>query len=136
MVAWVALVLLGAGFLVAASAPAVGRGDLSWPVVALLLAAPNMAMAWAAGLRPYVAVDGGRLVIQNPIRRHDLALADITEVEPTPSGLVLRLVDGRRVTAWAVSRSSVAQLTGRHTRADDVAAELRRRIAAAGVGDR
>jgi hypothetical protein len=95
-----------------------------------------MAMAWAAGLRPYVAVRDGRLVVQNPVRRHELPLSDITEVEPTPSGLVLRLREGGRVTAWAVNRSSVAQLTGRHTRADDVAAEVRRRIAAAGVGDR
>ena len=98
-----------------------------WPIGITGFAA---VLVYLFALRPYVRVEEDYLVIVNPVRRHRLALRDIREIMPTYSGIEVSGVD-RRVRAWAVQKSNLADMLGRTTRADAVVRELESIAAAA-----
>lgn len=97
-------------------------------VTYVVLVAPLAAMASLAALRPYVAVEPDGIEIQNPVRRHRILWNNVAGVTPGYSGLTFQTKEGETVTAWAVQKSNLATWRGRKTRADRVAAEIRRLV--------
>lgn len=76
---------------------------------------------WLLAVRPYVAIEGKTLVIQNPVRRRTVTLHEISGVQPGYAGLEIATTRGRTVSAWAVQRWNLSAMLGRSTSASEVA---------------
>jgi hypothetical protein len=72
--------------------------------------------------------------IQNPVRRHDLAWAEIETVVAGYDGVEITTRGDDVVVGWAVQKSNLARWLRRRTRADDVA-EFLAQAAKAAPGD-
>jgi hypothetical protein len=79
--------------------------------------------AWRWGTHPLLATSARAVVVP---------WADVERCVPSSLGLLIeRRSGGRPVVAWAVQKSNLFRWLGRRTRADDVAAALEERAAAA-----
>jgi hypothetical protein len=88
--------------------------------------------AWRWGTHPLLATSADGVVVRNPVRTVVVPWADVERCVPSSLGLLIeRRGDGRTVVAWAVQKSNLFRWLGRRTRADDVAAALEERAAAA-----
>jgi hypothetical protein len=104
-------------------------GAFMWIVrESLLFGALVTAAALVAWLRfsflPAIILTDTEVIVRNPGRTHRIDLSDAVRVEPGYGGLTLTTSTGARVVAWAVQQSNFAKWTGRHTRADEVAASI------------
>ena len=79
---------------------------------------------WLFALRPRLTLQAGRLVVQNPLRRDDLAMSEVLGARAGYSGIVIDVRPNRTVVAWAVQKSNLAGWLGRTTYADEVAAAI------------
>lgn len=73
---------------------------------------------------PAVILTSTEVIVRNPGRTHRVDLSDAVRIDPGYGGLTLTTSTGARVVAWAVQKSNFAKWTGRHTRADEVAASI------------
>ncbi|GHJ47383.1 hypothetical protein Cs7R123_47250 [Catellatospora sp. TT07R-123] len=78
-----------------------------------------------ATLRPRVTLTDTELIVRNPMRTYQVALADVASVDNGYSGLVVVLRDDTKLQVWAVQKSNLARLLNRQTRSDEVAAAIR-----------
>ncbi|QDP96116.1 GNAT family N-acetyltransferase [Microlunatus elymi] len=83
----------------------------------------TLAFGWRLALHPRLRVDGDRLLIINPFRRHTFDLAEVTLLTPGGDGLIVGSAEAG-AEAWCVQKPTGAIKAGRHTRADQVCAEL------------
>jgi hypothetical protein len=81
----------------------------------LLSATP--VVAWLFTIRPYIEKVGDDLIVQNPVRRHRVRLAEVEDLSLLNTGLALRLTDGSQVVAWAVQQGLLLTVLGSETRA-------------------
>jgi Bacterial PH domain len=88
---------------------------------------------WLFAVRPRLTLRADRLVVQNPVRRHDIAMSAVLGARAGYSGIVIDVRPNRTVVAWAVQKSNLAGWLGRKTYADEVAARI---MAAAYAPDR
>jgi hypothetical protein len=82
-------------------------------------------------LRPYVALTDADLVVRNPLRARRISIGHVSRVAPGYGGLTVTTTGGTQIVAWAVQKSNLAQWTGRHTRADDVAEAINKAVESA-----
>jgi hypothetical protein len=88
--------------------------------------------AWRWGTHPLLAVSAGGVVVRNPVRTVVVPWADVERCVPSSLGLLIeRRSGGRPVVAWAVQKPNLSRWLRRPTRADEVAAALEDRAAAA-----
>ncbi len=67
---------------------------LGWAFLVVLALA-----IWSIAFRPYIAVSADTVTLRGPLRRFDLARADVVEVEPTAWGLRFTPREGARHTS-------------------------------------
>ena len=80
---------------------------------------------WRCALHPRIELDDRTICVVNPFASHVLRLDEIVAIEPSYSGLEIRVADGGRTTAWAVQRSNFSLFLGQRSRSDRVADEIR-----------
>jgi hypothetical protein len=99
---------------------------LVWGNVFLsLLASLGALVSWLRfAFRPAVILTDTDVIVRNPNGSQTVSLRDVAKVEPGYGGLTITTSAGHRVVAWAVQKSNLAKWTGRHTRADEVAASI------------
>jgi hypothetical protein len=106
---------------------AAGDDVLLW-VIAVLIAV----VAWRWSFVPYVALTEDAVVVQNMFTRTEVHYADIEAVMVSYSGVTIRRAGGRPVVPWAVQKSGRATLMHKESRADELAAAIRERLASRG----
>lgn len=101
-------------------------GGQQVPVLAIIggLAAIVLVFGWRLGLHPKLVLDDDQIEVVNPFRRARFELADITVIEPGGDGLLIGTPQ-RQADAWCVQKSTAAARSGRLTRADRIADQLR-----------
>jgi hypothetical protein len=109
---------------------ATGHGGERGLVAAAMLAAVAAGLIWFSW-RPSLTLLDDRVVVRNPLGTVTVPLRRIVATGPGYTGLVLRLADGRVVTAWAVQKTNLATWLHRETRSDRVAAQILRAAHAA-----
>ena len=92
---------------------------------ALLVAILVAIFGWLIAIRPAIVVYEHALIIQNVFRKHEIPWAAITQISATLL-LTVRTVDGRKISAWAISSSGRARLRGQASKAEEIALELER----------
>ncbi|MGC5022645.1 PH domain-containing protein [Micromonospora sp. DT47] len=99
---------------------------LGWAnVFVSLLASLGALVSWFRfAFRPSVVLTDTEVIVRNPNGSQHVSLRDVAKVEPGYGGLTITTSTGERVVAWAVQKSNLATWTGRHTRADEVAASI------------
>lgn len=83
---------------------------------------------WRWYMVPYVAVTPEALVVRGVFSRRTVDYDAIRRARPGLYGVRIETTDQGSVTAWAVQKSKFAEWTHRHTRADDVVAEIMDRV--------
>lgn len=93
----------------------------------------SLVVAWAFGSRPYVELNLSDRAVRlcQPVGKVQvLPLADIVDVQPSRSGLLIALRDGRIKAAWAVQTSIMDRRSHPSgTRSDRVASAIRAAMA-------
>jgi hypothetical protein len=117
--------VLAAG--VTLSGGAAGDDLLLW-VIAVAIAV----IAWRWSFVPYVALTQDAVIVQNMFNRVEVPYTDIESVAVSYSGVTIRRAEGRPVVPWAVQKSGRATLMHKESRADELAAAIRDRLASAG----
>ncbi|WP_430501289.1 PH domain-containing protein [Micromonospora trifolii] len=99
---------------------------LAWGnVFVSLLAGLGGLVSWFRfAFRPAVTLTDTDVIVRNPNGSQQVSLSDVAKVEPGYGGLTITTSTGEHVVAWAVQKSNLAKWTGRHTRADEVAASI------------
>jgi hypothetical protein len=100
-------------------------------VVMWALAILVMVSVWRWYLVPYVALTADRVVVRGVFARRTVGYGAIRRARPGLYGVRIETEDQGAVTAWAVQKSKFSEWTHRHTRADDVVAEIMHRVHAA-----
>jgi hypothetical protein len=88
---------------------------------------------WLFAGRPRLTLRADRLVVQNPVRRYDIAMSAVLGARAGYCGIIIDVRPNRTVVAWAVQKSNLSGWLGRKTCADEVAARV---MAAAYAPDR
>lgn len=88
--------------------------------------------AYRAYVPTRVEASSAGIVVVNPLRTHELAWADVDRIS-SERFLALHRRDGTTLHCWAVQAANAARLSGRRSRADEVAERLRTIAAAAGT---
>ncbi|MET8262181.1 PH domain-containing protein [Micromonospora sp. NPDC005553] len=106
-------------------------GLLSWLALGSVLASALAIVGallswWRFAWRPAVILTDTEVILRNPNASQHIALRDVRIVDAGYGGLTITTSTNERVVAWAVQKSNLAKWTGRHTRADDVAASITR----------
>ena len=83
---------------------------------------------WRKAFVPFVALMPHDLIVQNRLSNTSIPYADIKGVSGGYYGLIIRLRQGRVVTAWAVQKSNAARWLNKRTRVDDVADAIMARV--------
>ncbi|MCG5462883.1 hypothetical protein AB0K35_31285 [Micromonospora sp. NPDC053740] len=104
-------------------------GLLSWLVLGSVLASALAIVGallswWRFAWSPAVILTDTEVIVRNPNVSHRVALHDVAMVDAGYGGMTITTAKNQRVVAWAVQKSNLAKWTGRHTRADDVAASI------------
>ncbi|MEU8377530.1 PH domain-containing protein [Micromonospora sp. NPDC048894] len=73
---------------------------------------------------PEVVLTATDVIVRNPGGKRQVRLPDVATVGTGYGGLTITTLTGEHLTAWAVQKSNLAKWTGRHTRADEVAATI------------
>lgn len=94
-----------------------------WAVAILVLLT-----VWGWYLVPYIALTPERVVVRGVFSERSLDYRSIEEVRPGLLGVRIETADQGSVTAWAVQKSKFSEWSHRHTRADDVVAEIMDRV--------
>jgi hypothetical protein len=97
-------------------------------VVMWALAILVVVSVWRWYLVPYVALTPDRVVVRGVFARRTVGYGAIRRAHPGLYGVRIETVDQGFVTAWAVQKSKFSEWTHRHTRADDVVAEIMVRV--------
>ena len=118
-VAMYALVVPLVGLGGAAAAAAAAEGDVAVALWFCLMIVAGAATATTYAHRSRVTCTPNELVIVNLLRERRLNWGAIATAESGYWGVVIRLKNGRRVTATAVQKSNLSELLGRRTRSDD-----------------
>jgi hypothetical protein len=121
----VAAVGCGGGALALLILAGAGHGGTRALVGAAMLALIAAGLLWFSW-RPSITLLDDRVVVRNPLGTVTVPLRRIVATGPGYTGLVLRLADGRVVTAWAVQKTNLATWLHRETRSDRVAAQILR----------
>jgi hypothetical protein len=100
-------------------------------VVMWALAILVMVSVWRWYLVPYVALTADRVVVRGVFAQRTVGYGAIRRARPGLYGVRIETEDQGAVTAWAVQKSKFSEWTHRHTRADDVVAEIMHRVHAA-----
>ncbi len=102
-----------------------GFGDRPVPALAVIygVAGVVVVFGWRLGLHPRLVLDGDRLTVANPFRRHSLDLAEVTVLAPGGDGLRVATA-AEEVEVWCVQKSDRTAAAGRRTRADDICAAI------------
>ena len=94
------------------------RGDrTSDRIIGWVMLGAVPVMVWLLTLRPYVERTSDALMIQNPVRFHRVALAEVRDTALLNTGLGIRLSDGREIVAWALQQGLLLTLLGWNSRA-------------------
>jgi hypothetical protein len=113
--------------LIALGATAIGLSPggavLMWALAILVTLS-----VWRWYLVPYVALTRDRVVVRGVFARRTVGYGVIREARPGLYGVRIETEDQGVVTAWAVQKSKFSEWTHRHTRADDVVAEIMDRV--------
>ncbi|MGH9285997.1 MAG: hypothetical protein ACRD0M_10060 [Acidimicrobiales bacterium] len=89
------------------------------------------AAGWAVYGVTNVSLRGEWIIVRNPFRLIEVPVGAVRAIE-AGQHLSLHLRNGRVVRAWSVQAANASLLLNRHSHVDDVAAELRDAVAAAG----
>lgn len=98
-----------------------------WLLIGLVAAGPFVAVVLLTTLRPRIEALPEGLSITNPLRKYFVRWDELGEITPGYWGLQVELSDGRLINAFAAQKSRRSSWQDRSTRADGIAAELRRR---------
>jgi hypothetical protein len=101
---------------------------LAGAVLVWLVCLVVLACVWRVYLVPYVALGPDGLEVQGAFAHRALSYASIREARPGLYGLQIRTMDGNTIVGWAVQKSKFAEWFHRHTRADDVVADIMDRV--------
>lgn len=112
---------------IALGATAVGL-SVGGAVVMWALAVVVVLSVWRWYMVPYVAVTPDAVVVRGVFSRRTVDYDAIRRVRPGLYGVRIETMDQGAVTAWAVQKSKFAEWTHRHTRADDVVAQIMDRV--------
>lgn len=113
--------------LIALASTAIGLVAAS-AVVMWALAILVMVSVWRWYLVPYVALTPDRVVVRGVFSRRTVGYGAIRQARTGLYGMRIETEDQGAVTAWAVQKSKFSEWTHRHTRADDVVAEIMDRV--------
>jgi Bacterial PH domain len=97
-------------------------------IVAWALAFLVVLSVWRWYVIPYVAVTPDAVVVRGVFSQHTVDYDAIRRARPGLYGVRIETMDQGAVTAWAVQKSKFAEWTHRHTRADDVVAQIMDRV--------
>jgi hypothetical protein len=97
-------------------------------VVMWMLAVLVVLSVWRCVIVPYVALTPDRVDVRGVFARRTVGYGAIRRVRPGLYGVRIETEDQGTVTVWAVQKSKLSEWTHRHTRADDVVAELMDRV--------
>ena len=125
VVAWLALAL---GFTIGAGVAA-GVLVIVWSVLPLVTL-----MAWRFSFVPYVTLTQTAAVVRNRIGMKTIPYGDIAWVRPGYYGTTIKTKSGSAVVAWAVQKPNWATWFNKQTRADELAAAIKQRMAAVSYG--
>lgn len=95
-----------------------------WTFVGPLAA--GLAASWTHVIRPWVGVDGPRLVVVGMLTARVVPLRDVMWVESSSTGLEIVCRDASLINVWAVQQSNLATAYAWNTRSSRVAAEIQR----------
>jgi hypothetical protein len=113
--------------LVAAGSTVVGLA-IAGDIVMWMLAILVVLSIWRWYIVPYVALTPDRVVVRGVFARRTVGYGAIRRARPGLYGVRIETEDQGTVTAWAVQKSKFSEWTHRHTRADDVVAEIMDRV--------
>ncbi|HUE07795.1 MAG TPA: PH domain-containing protein [Acidimicrobiales bacterium] len=97
-------------------------------VVMWTLALVVVLSVWRWYIVPYVVLTSDRVVVRGVFARRTVGYGAIRQARPGLYGLRIETEDQGAVTVWAVQKSKFSEWTHRHTRADDVVAEIMDRV--------
>ena len=97
-------------------------------VVMWMLAVLVVLSVWRCYIVPYVALTPDRVVVRGVFARRTVGYGAIRRVRPGLYGVRIETEDQGTVTMWAVQKSKLSEWRHRHTRADDVVAEIMDRV--------
>lgn len=95
----------------------------------------GLAASWTHVIRPWVGVDGPRLVVVGMLTSRVVPLCDVMWVESSSTGLEIVCRDASLINVWAVQQSNLATAYAWNTRSSRVAAEIQRLADVARVKD-
>ena len=97
-------------------------------VVMWMLTVLVVLSVWRCYIVPYVALTPDRVVVRGVFARRTVGYGAIRAARPGLYGLRIETEDQGAVTVWAVQKSKFSEWTHRHTRADDIVAEIMDRV--------
>ncbi len=116
---------------VAVGSTAVGlaiAGDVVMWMLALIVVRSVWRWYIVAYVVAYVALTPDRVVVRGVFARRTVGYGAIRRARPGLYGVRIETEDQGAVTVWAVQKSKLSEWTHRHTRADDVVAEVMDRV--------
>jgi hypothetical protein len=133
-VRWLAAAVSFFFVVVALGATAIGL-SVGGSVVMWALAVVVILSVWRWYLVPYVALTPDRVVVRGVFARRTVGYGAIRQARPGLYGVRIETKDQGPVTVWAVQKSKFSEWSHRHTRADDVVAEIMERVHGADEAD-
>jgi hypothetical protein len=123
---------LAGGVMSVASLVAAVTGAEAGPLVGVVGFGLFPVVAWRWGTHSLLATSADGVVVRNPVRTVVVPWTEIERCVPSSLGLIIERHGGAQpIVAWAVPKPNVSRWLRRRTRADDVAAALEERAAAA-----
>lgn len=112
------------------------RGNLDDGFIFVPLGILAVMFCWRGYIRPRIIADVGGVTVVNVLSTHVVPWSDIERFQAFDLLTVfLRPERGGQLAVWAVQAANAARLTGRRSRADDVADELNALLHAATSGE-
>ena len=123
-----AAVVVALAFVVIAFASTTMVATVAGAAAIWLLCIVVMLSVWRWYLVPYVALTPDSLVVQGVFLHKSVRYGAIRDARPCPYGVKIETTNEGVFIAWAVQKSKFAEWSHKHTVADDVVAEIKKRV--------